>query len=266
MYWFCYPDGTSLMQLTNTISFDAASTATDINDSGIQVTVNGANVSGNLTITGTSRNKHVTYSGITSNRVYTVTMQVADAGGLIASRTVSFDTFSPAYYTWEAEDYDYTNGLYFNSPQTNSYSGLVGTLDVDYHAALNDKIQRQYRPDDLVGTEGTTDAQRPQYAGTNDFNVFEGGWNLVDHGKLVIYGAIDPRKYSVAGKSPAEPLATRSLRPTTRRRPTGSVSKPTPRRRPASACSPARITRRGGSSCSTGTRSRQSRTWSRHGN
>ena len=40
----------------------------------------------------------------------------------------------------------------------------------------------------------------PLPAGTNDFNVFEGGWNLVDHGKLVIYGAIDPRKYSVAGK------------------------------------------------------------------
>jgi hypothetical protein len=39
----------------------------------------------------------------------------------------------------------------------------------------------------------------PLPAGTNDFNVFEGGWNLVDHGKLVIYGAIDPRKYSVAG-------------------------------------------------------------------
>ncbi len=40
----------------------------------------------------------------------------------------------------------------------------------------------------------------PLPAGTSDFNVFEGGWNLVDHGKLVIYGAIDPRTYSLAGR------------------------------------------------------------------
>ena len=40
----------------------------------------------------------------------------------------------------------------------------------------------------------------PLPSGTTDFNVFEGGWNLVDHGRLVIYGAIDPRTYRVGGK------------------------------------------------------------------
>jgi hypothetical protein len=40
----------------------------------------------------------------------------------------------------------------------------------------------------------------PLPAGTTDFNVFEGGWNLVDHAKLVIYGAIDPRTYPVEGR------------------------------------------------------------------
>ena len=40
----------------------------------------------------------------------------------------------------------------------------------------------------------------PIPSGTTDFNVFEGGWNLVDHGKLVIYRAIDPRTYRVSGK------------------------------------------------------------------
>ena len=40
----------------------------------------------------------------------------------------------------------------------------------------------------------------PLPAGTTDFNVFEGGWNLVDHGKLVIYGAIDPSTYRLSGK------------------------------------------------------------------
>jgi hypothetical protein len=36
--------------------------------------------------------------------------------------------------------------------------------------------------------------------GTTDFNWNEGGWNLVDHAKLVIYGAINPRTYWVWGK------------------------------------------------------------------
>jgi hypothetical protein len=36
--------------------------------------------------------------------------------------------------------------------------------------------------------------------GTTDFNWYEGGWNLVDQGKLVIYGAIDPRTYPLDGK------------------------------------------------------------------
>ena len=36
--------------------------------------------------------------------------------------------------------------------------------------------------------------------GTTDFNWYEGGWNLVDKAKLVIYGAINPRTYKVSGK------------------------------------------------------------------
>ncbi len=40
----------------------------------------------------------------------------------------------------------------------------------------------------------------PLPAGTTDFNWYEGGWNLVDRAKLVIYGAINPRTYPVEGK------------------------------------------------------------------
>ena len=40
----------------------------------------------------------------------------------------------------------------------------------------------------------------PLPAGTTDFNWYEGGWNLVDKAKLVIYGAINPRTYPVSGK------------------------------------------------------------------
>ena len=39
----------------------------------------------------------------------------------------------------------------------------------------------------------------PLPAGTTDFSWTEGGWNLVDQGRLVIYGAIDPHTYSISG-------------------------------------------------------------------
>lgn len=168
-----YPNGSALMQITNKLAFVAASTATAIDVSGIQVTVNGVDVSSELNITGTSMNRNVVYSGIRSNRTYTVAIKVTDTTGLIASRAVSFDTFSPDYYTWEAEDYDFSGGLFIDNPQTNYYFDLLGTPEVDYHAASNDGIQYRYRTADTVGTEVTSDATRPQYAGTNDFSV---GW------------------------------------------------------------------------------------------
>ncbi len=168
-----YPNGAALMQLTNAFTFVAASTATAIDASGIQVTVNGADISSELNITGTSLSRNVVYSGIRSNRTYTVAVKVTDTAGLITTRTVSFDTFSPDYYTWEAEDYDFSGGSFIDNPQTNHYFGLIGTSLVDYFAASNDNIQYRYREFDTVGTEATSDAQRPQFAGTNDFNV---GW------------------------------------------------------------------------------------------
>lgn len=39
----------------------------------------------------------------------------------------------------------------------------------------------------------------PLPAGTTDFNWTESGWNLVDKSRVVIYGAINPRKYPVMG-------------------------------------------------------------------
>jgi hypothetical protein len=40
----------------------------------------------------------------------------------------------------------------------------------------------------------------PLPAGTTDFNWQEGGWNLVDKARVVIYGAINPCTYPVIGK------------------------------------------------------------------
>jgi hypothetical protein len=40
----------------------------------------------------------------------------------------------------------------------------------------------------------------PLPGGTTDFNWYEGGWNLVDKARLIIYGAINPRTHWVMGK------------------------------------------------------------------
>jgi hypothetical protein len=40
----------------------------------------------------------------------------------------------------------------------------------------------------------------PLPQGTTDFAWTEGGWNLVDQKKIVIYGAIDPATYPVTGQ------------------------------------------------------------------
>ena len=40
----------------------------------------------------------------------------------------------------------------------------------------------------------------PLPAGTTDFRWTEGGWNLVDQARLVVYGAIDPVKYPITGE------------------------------------------------------------------
>jgi hypothetical protein len=50
----------------------------------------------------------------------------------------------------------------------------------------------------------------PLPSGTTDFNWTEGGWNLVDKARLVIYGAIDPYTFPITGEvidSPGNPIA-----------------------------------------------------------
>lgn len=176
-----HPDGSALMQATNAFSFTATSTATLINNSGIQVTVNGVDVSSDLVITGSDMSKDVVYPGIMSNRTYTVGIQVADANGLIVTKTISFDTFSSSYYTWEAEDWDYNGGQFFDNPQTNAYFGLSSSIpEVDYHeiSTGTNSSTWSYRPwvDPAVPvpqTEVTTDVKRAQYANANDYDI---GW------------------------------------------------------------------------------------------
>ena len=87
-----YPDGTILMQVTNTLSFTASSGAAITN---IQVVLNGVDVSSNLVVTGSSTSKCVTYSGLKTNQAYAGTITVKDANNLSASVPLRVRHFHP---------------------------------------------------------------------------------------------------------------------------------------------------------------------------
>jgi hypothetical protein len=180
------PDGSMLFNTNSTFSFNAwsPSLAVDPNNIIVQVTatnvwqhgsVSSLSASSGLTITGPSTNLNVSFP-ITTNTMYSVFIQITDGNGNPMSATYTFDTIVPTY-TFEAEDFDYGNGQFFDNPQTNAYRNLDGVLDSDYH------LVTQHGGDYLrVGltTESLSEKLRPQYNGTGmqDYDVgFNDGGN-----------------------------------------------------------------------------------------
>jgi hypothetical protein len=158
------------------VSFNVSSpSGFTINTNAIHLVVNGADVSGNLAISGSSSNKNVAYYGLQSNLTYTVSITVSDVFNLTASASTYFETMwfgiQPVTYLWEAEDWDFTigtnSGLYVDFPdlcnvccQTNCYFGQVGTEFVD-ELNVHYGPYHVYRPDDFEGTAQSGDYTRP---------------------------------------------------------------------------------------------------------
>lgn len=160
-----------------------------INNTGIQLVVNGVDVSANLAISGSASSKTVAYYGLQSNLVYTASVAVRDAFNLTASASTYFETMwvgvPPLLYVWEAEDFDFTNGMYLDLPtlcgtagSPTCYFGKVGVENVDEYS-LGGGTAHLYRPDDLVGTVVSGDFARKDHflAGVQDYRIdpFQGG-------------------------------------------------------------------------------------------
>ncbi len=174
------------------ISFNVSSpSGFTINANAIGLIVNGVNVSGSLTISGSSSNKNAAYHGLLSNTVYTASITVTDAFNLTASADTYFETtwvgVPPVLALWEAEDFDFTNGLYYNNPalcntigSPNCYFGTVGMEMVDEHS-IGLPTTHAYRPDDAVGTLISGDYGRKDHAqaGAFDYRIdpfIQGMW------------------------------------------------------------------------------------------
>jgi hypothetical protein len=172
------------------ISFNVSSpSGFAISSNAIGLVVNGVNVSSILAVSGSSSNKNVAYLGLQSNTVYTASVTVTDAFNLTASANTYFETtwvgVPPVVFLWEAEDFDFTNGMYFDQPvlcdtigSPNCYFGTVGVEGVDEHNN-GTAPSHVYRPDDAVGTLISGDYARKDHvlAGVFDYRIdpFNGG-------------------------------------------------------------------------------------------
>jgi hypothetical protein len=193
------PDGTALFQDTNELSFIATSSA-GLSTGNIHLNLNGVNVSG-MTFSGSSLAWNVSYP-VKPNNYYTAIVTLTDANGTVTSTNV-FGTYNATNYQFEAEDYDYSNGvvggLFFDNPQVDSYAGLAGASGIDLLESDPNGPGRgnSYRPAGHLNFPDTqaNDLPRAQFtAGTTDWSIGSfgpGSWaNYTRHYPAGTYNVI----------------------------------------------------------------------------
>ena len=109
-----YPDGTLLLQGTNTFTFNASSPL-GLNITNATLQLNALNLSASqLAIvtngtSGTSSNLSFSYTGLQPNQTYTAVVNLRDSSGSLGGATINFDTFYATNFVWEAEEFDALN-------------------------------------------------------------------------------------------------------------------------------------------------------------
>jgi hypothetical protein len=176
-----YPDGSVLLQGTNTFSFTASSPTYGVSTTNIHVSLNGTDISSSLMFSGSSASWNVSYPGLVPNTSYTAVITMTDNVLQAHSPvTVSFDTFNATNFTWEAEDFDFDpalspvqggNGLRFiDNPvpadqlneATNAYFGQTGDSGIDESPSFQN-VSAYRGSGDFVGTVAANDAPRLTY-------------------------------------------------------------------------------------------------------
>jgi hypothetical protein len=173
-------DNTVLFNTTNKLTFTAFSPASPINAGGIQLVLNGVNVSSNLVLTGAgSDNLSAAYTNLVLNQNYVGLITVSNQAGAVVTAPVRFDTFSSSYFTWEAEDFDFNGGQFIDNPvlstnSVDSYYNLTGVTNVDEYAPNFSSTQPHlWRTNDEVSTALAGDTARTQFtaAGIADYLI-----------------------------------------------------------------------------------------------
>lgn len=144
------------------------------------VTTNFLTPSSGLTVSGTKTDETIT-APLSKDTLYSAVISASDAGGT-ASVTANFDTINSNYFTFEAEDFDYGGGKFFDSlpagtfPGIDAYAGLTATIGIDCNNHSPTSQPSAYRTNPLE-TENASDTPRTQYStsGHSDYDV---GYNI----------------------------------------------------------------------------------------
>ncbi|MGA4579704.1 Ig-like domain-containing protein [Limisphaera sp. VF-2] len=201
---------------TNTvISFSVDKTTaagSSVTPSGIRLKLNGVDVSGDLVIQDGGSRWNVSYNRpLAANRMCVIVASATAADGGFSARQTEIDTFDPANFTFEAEDFNFTDpypggtpGQFFDTivlcdtiggGTPNCYFDRVGTQGIDKNEINNvvtvlvpqtNEVYR-YGPgvgtrDEFVDTFVTGDVvvrQKHQQAGLPDYdvrNIVTGEW------------------------------------------------------------------------------------------
>ena len=132
-----YPDGTTLVQGTNELAFTVGSASHVIPQTNVMVVLNGV-TNNNLAFSGSNSSWNVSVPLSLNVASYTAVISVRDNAGNSQATTVFFDTFDPASYDIEAEDFDFNGGQYIDNPvitstpSPNSYFDTQGTAADEY--------------------------------------------------------------------------------------------------------------------------------------
>ncbi|MGA2245704.1 MAG: lamin tail domain-containing protein, partial [Verrucomicrobiota bacterium] len=165
-----YPGGSAFFQYTNQLSFVAESSA-GIAMNNVVVTLDGVNVASLLNFSGSPTNWLVTCP-LALNTNHNAAITVTADNNEKATATLSFNDFAATNYQFEAEDYDYNGGEYFDNPQTDAYVGRASIAGVDNVQADLNANPLLYRPAPAPSTTVAGDGQRPQFSsGGIDYNI-----------------------------------------------------------------------------------------------
>jgi hypothetical protein len=137
-----YPDGMLELQATNIFRFTASNPTVPIYRTNITLVLNGADVTSQLSISGTPNSWNVSMALALNLARYSAAITVQDANTNVTTTTIYFDTFNPTNFTWEAEDFDFDGGQFLVNPvptsasADDSYFGRGAADGVDYHCEV----------------------------------------------------------------------------------------------------------------------------------
>jgi hypothetical protein len=182
------PDGSSMYNPNSIFSITASSFTAPVDSANFFAIVTATNVWGHGSVQTLTASSGLTFSGPTTNltatfplatnTVYKVFVEAIDQNGVPTSTTISFDTIvappvtpGPSQnYSFEAEDFNYSSGLYIDNPQTNAYYGLNGSSGIDFNLPGTSQADSYIRVG--LNTEPNGDKVRPAYNNTtNQFGV-----------------------------------------------------------------------------------------------